>query len=168
MPLTYAEYDRKRNEFLYWAEYGRVVKPTLSYLAKGMQAAADKLAARDPEKAQEFRKMGDAMLGVTGEIDLGSTRNEISGSLETLNGLYPFLEQKTGGVSNRELLEQALAENPKLREECLTTDETRNTSFEQQLDNIGDFFVISQKAIDEQIERDRREKVLRSREVRRE
>ena len=168
MPLTYAEYDRKRNEFRYWAEYGRVVKPTLSYLAKGMYAAADKLASQDPEKAQAFRKMGDAMLGVTGEIDLGSTRNEISGSLETLNGLYPFLEQKTGVVSNQELLKQALEENPKLREEYLTTDETKNTTFEQQLDSIGDFFVISQKAIDAQIMEERRQKVIQSRDVRRE
>ncbi len=168
MPLTYAEYDAKRNEFLYWAEYGRTVKPTLNYLARGMYAAAEKLETQHPEQAQNFRKMGDAMIAVTGEIDLGATRNEIAEGLETVNGLYPFLQQTTGGVPNRDLLKQALADHPELRNEYLTTDETRNTSFEQQLDNIGDFFVISQRAIDEQVEQIRREKVIHSREVRRE
>ena len=43
MPLTYAEYNAKRNNVRYWTEYGQTVAPTTKYLAAGMEAVANQL-----------------------------------------------------------------------------------------------------------------------------
>ncbi len=85
-----------------------------------------------------------------------------------MNVLYAFLDQQTGDTANRRLLEDALAENPGWKDAYLRTDDAKNASLQQNLDAVGDFFVTSRRAIDEQMDRNRREaRVLAAEERRR-
>ena len=169
MPLTYEEFRTKRDNILYRNEFTMTVVPVLTYLSAGMQAVADKLGDRSPRQADAFRQMREALRIVSGESDREDyTDRQISDALEQVNGLYAFLDQQTGDTANRRLLEDALAENPGWKDAYLRTDDAKNASLQQNLDAVGDFFVTSRRAIDEQMDRNRREaRVLAAEERRR-
>ncbi len=167
MPLTYQEYIEKRQDILNYQEYAQIVNPTLKYFGAAMRAAADKLAPQNRRLADAFRRMGDDMTYITQEDPDGLDSASMSMALSGVNNLYAFLDESTGGVTNRQRLEEALAENPQLKNSYFTTDERRNAPFQEQLDALGDFFIISQRAMNAEAERIDREKILQSADIRR-
>lgn len=162
MPLSFQQFNAKRNDILYWTEYGQTTVPTMRYLAAGMRAAADKLASQSRRQADSFRRMGDSLRTVSlfDDNDLNDRQAELA--LEDVNNLYAFLSEG----NNRQILEETLAEHPELKTDYLRGSPTENLSFQEQLDAVGDFFAISQKGIDEQMERERREARLQGIEMR--
>ncbi len=167
MPLTYQEFIQKREDILNYQEYAQIVNPTLKYFGAAMRAAADKLAPQNRRLADAFRRMGDDMTYITREDPEGLDSASVAMALSGVNNLYAFLDESTGGVTNRQRLEEALAENPQLKNSYFTTDERRNAPFQEQLDALGDFFIISQRAMNAEADRIDREKILQAADMRR-
>ena len=132
MPLTYQEFIQKREDILNYQAYAQIVNPTLKYFGAAMRAAADKLAPQNRRLADAFRRMGDDMTYITREDPEGLDSASMAMALSGVNNLYAFLDESTGGVTNRQRLEEALAENPQLKNSYFTTDERRNAPFQEE------------------------------------